>query len=275
MKKKEFGQPLIIKPYKGRIREAYNDPDFIQAIADCHSLLNDSEAEILLDSRNRVGVVTLPFHGQKKVDVVIKEFRSRGVNKLKSLFFSGKAFRAWQGAMVLTERKVDTPPPVACLEKRKALFLDESFFLTERISGVREIRFLFLELQPVELRELLDSLSRHLSLCHERGVLHRDLSDGNILVKKGKSGEFRFFLIDTNRIRIKRRISPLKRMKNLIRLGVPPGNQCYFLEQYSGEDRVKGFLWFWYRFNKMVYSNYVALKKKLRLRQLARKFKIQ
>jgi len=275
MKKKEFGQPLIIKPYKGRIQEAYSHPDFIQAISDCHSLLDDAETEILLDSRNRVGVVTLPLYGQKKMEVVIKEFRSRGVNKLKSLFLSGKAFRAWQGGMALTEKEIDTPPPVAYLEKRKGLFLDESFFLTERISDVREIRFLFLELPSGELRELLASLSRYLSLCHEGGVLHRDLSDGNILVNKDKSGEFRFYLIDTNRIRIKRRIGPLKRMKNLIRLGVPPGHQRYFLEQYLGQDRVKGFLWFWYRFNKMVYSNYVALKKKLRLRQLARKFKIQ
>jgi len=275
MKIKDFGQPLILHPYKGRIQEAYSHPDFIQAISDCHSLLNDPETEIILDSRNRVGVVKLPFHGQKKADVVIKEFRSRGVNRLKSLFLSGKAFRAWQGAMVLTEKKLDTPPPVACLEKRKGFFLDESFFLTERISDVREIRFLFLELQPAELRELLASLSRHLSLCHESGILHRDLSDGNILVKKGKSGEFRFFLIDTNRIRIKRRIGPLKRIKNLIRLGVPPGHQRFFLEQYLGEDRVKRFPWFWYRFNKMVYSNTIKLKKKLRLKQLARKFKIQ
>ena len=275
MKKKEFGQPLILDPYKGRIQEAYIHPDFIQAISDCHRLLNDPETETLMDSRNRVGVVALPLQGQKKVDVVIKEFRSRGVNKLKSLFLSGKAFRAWQGAMALTENKLDTPPPVAYFEKRKGLFLDVSFFLTERISDVQEIRFLFLELTSEKLRDFLASLSRYLSLCHERGVLHRDLSDGNILVKKDKSEEFRFYLIDTNRIRIKRRISPLNRIKNLIRLGVPPGHQRYFLEQYLGEDRVKRFPWFWYRFNKMVYSNTIKLKKKLRLKQLARKFKIQ
>jgi len=275
MKKKEFCQALILPPYKGRIQEAYIHPDFIQAISDCHSLLNGPETEILLDSRNRVGVVTLPFQGQKKVDVVIKEFRSRGVNKLKSLFLSGKAFRAWQGGMTLKEKEIDTPPPVACLEKKKGLFLDESFFLTERISGVQEIRFLFLKLPSGELRDLLASLSRYLSLCHERGVLHRDLSDGNILVKKGKSGEFKYYLIDTNRVRIKRRISPLKRIKNLIRLGVPPGHQRYFLGQYSGQNRVKGFRWLWYRFNKMVYSNTIILKKKLRLRQLAQKLKIQ
>lgn len=275
MKKKEFGQLLILPPYKGRIQDAYNHPDFIRSISDCHSLLNDPKTEILLDSRNRVGVVKLPLYGQKKVEVVIKEFRLRGVNKLKSLFLPGKAFRAWQGGMALKAKEIDTPPPVAYFEKREGPFLDESFFLTERVSDVQEIRFLFLELPSGELRDLLASLSPQLSLCHERGVLHRDLSDGNILVKKDKSGEFKFYLIDTNRIRIKERISPLRKIKNLIRLGVPPEHQRYFMEQYSGQDQVKGFFWLWYRFNKMVYSNTIKLKKKLRLRQLARKFKIQ
>lgn len=274
MRKKEFGRPLVLPPYKGQIQEAYSHPDFIQAISDCHSLLNDPKAEILLDSRNRVGVVTLPTKGQKNVDVVIKEFRIRGVNRLKSFFLQGKAYRAWQGGMALVEKKVDTPPPVAYLEKRKGPFLDESFFLTERILDVQEIRSLFRELPAEELRRLLASLSRYLCHCHERGVLHRDLSDGNVLVGKDKSGEFRFYLIDTNRIRMKRHIGRKKRIKNLIRLGVPPEHQRYFLEQYSGQERMKGFLWFWYRFNKMVYSNYIGLKKRLRLRQVARKLKI-
>ena len=275
MKKKAFGQSLVLPHYKGRIQGGYNKSEFIQAISDCRALLSDPETDILLDSRNRIGAVTLPFSGQEKVDVVIKEVRTRGVNKLKSLFLPGKALRAWRGGMALAEKGIDTPPPVAYFEKRKVLFLSQSFFLTERINGVQEIRYLFLGLPPKELQEVLVSLGQYFSLCHRKGILHRDLSDGNILVKKEESGEYRFYLIDTNRVRIKKRIKPLKRIKNLIRLGVPPKLQRYFLDQYSGKGRVKGFHWFWYRFNKKVYANYVELKKKLRLRQLARKLKIQ
>ena len=177
--------------------------------------------------------------------------------------------------MTLVEKGIETPPPVAYLEKRKGRFLDQSYFLTERISGAREIRYLFLELEPSGLRKLLVSLGKYLSLCHEKGVLHRDLSDGNILVKEDKSGEFRFYLLDTNRVRIKGRIRPLKRVKNLIRLGVPRKLQRFFLRQYLGKERVKGFLLLWYRFNKGVFASYIKLKKKLKLRQLARKLKIQ
>jgi serine/threonine protein kinase len=273
--KNEHGQPLSLLPFKGRIQASYNHPLFVQAISDCSRLLSDPDTEILLDRRNRVGVVALPQQDGKNTDIVIKEFHSRGVNRLKSIFLRGKAFKAWRGAVALVEREIETPPPVAFLEKKKGLFLDQSFFLAERVSGVEEIRFLFPKLPPPELRELLVSLSQNLSTCHKKGILHRDLSDGNILVKKDEPGKLRFYLIDTNRIRIKKRIGLLSGLKSLIRLGVPLDFQRFFLEHYLESTRVKRFHWFWYKINKSLYSNFVELKKKLRLRQLAQKLKIQ
>ena len=64
-------------------------------------------------------------------------------------------------------------------------------------------------------------------------------------------------------------------IKNLIRLGIPPHSQRFFLEQYLGSKQLKRYFWFWYKTNKMVYSLYIEIKKKLRLKQLARKLKIQ
>jgi len=273
--KHEYDQPLSLPPFKGRVQASYNHPLFVQAISDCSRLLSDRDTEILLDRRNRVGVVALPQQDESKVEIVIKEFRSRGANRLKSLFLRGKAFKSWRGAVALVERGIETPPPVAYLEKRKGLFLDQSFFLAERVGGAEEIRFLFPKLPPSELRRLLVSLSQHLSTCHKKGILHRDLSDGNILVKEDKPGEFRFYLIDTNRIRTKKRIDLLSGVENLIRLGVPLDFQRFFLQHYLGATHVKRFHWFWYRINKTSYTQFVKLKKKLRLRQLAQKLKIQ
>ena len=275
MKRKEYGQPLVLPPYKGRILADYDHPRFKEAISDCQSLLDEPKTEILLDSRNRVGAVVIPLGEKEKADVVIKEFRAGWVSRLKSLFVRGKALKSWQGGMALAERGIDTPSPVAYLEKKRGAFLERSFFLTERVYGVEEIRFLFRDLPSPELRKFLTSLSRHLFLCQNKGILHRDLSDGNILVKKEGSGAFNLYLIDTNRIRIKDRIGRLSGIKNLIRLGVPSELQRYFLEQYLGEARLTRGIWFWYRFNKKAYSSYVELKKKLRLKQIARKLKIQ
>jgi serine/threonine protein kinase len=273
--KKKFGLNLLLPPLRGRIQAGYIHPLFLQAISDCKRLLNEQKTEILLEGRNRVAVVALPRADGSKADIVIKEFHSIGVNRLKSVFLPGKAFKSWQGACALVEREIETPAPVAYLEERKGLFLEQSFFLAERITGFQEIRLLFRQLPSSELRQLLAGLSRHLSFCHKQGILHHDLSDGNILVRKDERGEFRFYLLDTNRIRLKGRIGPLKKIKNLIRLGIPPEFQRFFLEQYVGTGRVKGFLWFWYRINKMAYTQFVGLKKKLGLRKLSRKLKIQ
>ncbi len=273
--KSEFGIPLHLPPYRGRIHPAYNHLLFIESISDCHRLLSQPKTQVLLDGRNRVGAVSLPRQDGIWKDVVIKEFSSVGINKWKSAFIRGKAFKSWQGAAALIERGIETPPPVAFLEWRKGLFLKQSFFLSEKLSDVEEIRFLFQKLPTLELRDLLVSLSRYLSHCHNQGIIHRDLSDGNILVKRESSDQFKFYLIDTNRIRIVRHARLLRRVKNLMRLGIPYDFQRYFIEQYRGETRLKKSTWLWYRLNKMTYTHYVRLKKKLKLRRLSRKLKIQ
>ena len=177
--------------------------------------------------------------------------------------------------MALVEREIDTPFPVAFLEKRKSIFLNQSFYLSEMVRDAEEIRYLFLKLQNEGLRKLLRALAHHLSICHHKGIFHRDLSDGNILAKKHQAKKYSFCLIDSNRIRIKRRMGLLCRIKNLIRLGIPPLYQKFFLEQYLGEKHFNKFLWVWYKVNKTSYTLLIKIKKLLRLRHLSRKLKIQ
>ena len=272
---KEYGLPLALPPFNGRIHPKYNHPLFIKAITDCSQLSKDPSYQILFDGRNRVGLVNLSLKHGLTSDIVIKEFRIQGVGKLKSVFLPSKAFKSWYRGMALVEREIDTPFPVAFLEKRKSIFLDQSFYLSEMVRDVEEIRYLFLKLHNEELQELLGALAQHLSFCHDKGIFHRDLSDGNILVKKHQTKKYSFDLIDTNRIQIKRRLSLLRRIKNLIRLGIPPLYQKFFLEQYLGEKHLNKFLWAWYKTNKTFYTLLIKIKKLLRLRQLSRKLKIQ
>jgi serine/threonine protein kinase len=172
-------------------------------------------------------------------------------------------------------RGFETPSPAAYLEKRSRGLVERSFFFASRVYGAEEVRGLFRKLPAAELEPLLSELGRFLSQCHDRGVLHRDLSDGNILVKKGDSGGPLFYLLDTNRIRVRRKLGRFRRAKNLIRLGVPPGFQRYFLRAYFGGKPLRRADWFWYKLNKTIFSGYLGLKKKLRLRQIARFLRIQ
>ncbi len=273
--KKEWGQALVLPPFKGRIESKYDFPRFIEALSDCEALLNSSACQILHEERNRVGIIAFPQKDGGRVEIVVKEFLPRGINRLKSLFLHGKALKSWSGAQALLDRSIGTPFPVAYLEKRRNFFLERGYFLSEKIEGVEEIRTLFRRLTSRELQALLASLAAYLRSVHEGGILHRDLSDGNILVKRENHKEFYFHMIDTNRIRVKKRISIWQRIKNLIRLGIPAQAQPMFLSQYLESPEIHRHLWWWYRLNKIVFSGYIELKKKLRLRQLVRKLRIQ
>lgn len=270
-----FGRAVSLPPFEGRIESEYDFPRFLEALSDCDVLLERQDCHLLHEGRNKVGIVPFPQKLEGQVEIVVKEFCPRGVDRLKSLILPGKARKAWSGAQGLKARAIGTPPPVAYLEKRGRLFLEKCYFLSEKVEGVEEIRALFRSLPLPELRTLLSSLAAFLRTVHDSGILHRDLSDGNILVRRERNEIFTFSLIDTNRIRIKNRIRLSQRIKNLIRLGIPPQVQSFFLAQYLEGPRIKKHLWWWYRMNKGTFSWYIGLKKKLKLRQLTRKLRIQ
>ena len=148
----------------------------------------------------------------------------------------------------------------------------ESYFVSEYLEGAVEIRGLLRTPASDDLVDLLKDLAKFLLFCHNQGILHRDLSDGNILVQETAGRGRKLFLIDTNRIAFRHReLSTMARVKNLIRIGVPSEYRDFFLRCYLGESRRKGFLRFWYHANKNSYAGYVAFKKKLRLKRLAEK----
>ncbi|MDP2914714.1 MAG: lipopolysaccharide kinase InaA family protein [Candidatus Aminicenantes bacterium] len=269
-------RPLSLPPYEGRIADAYAVPEFLSLLAEPEKLLEGSGAEVLLDGRNRVVAVKAPSLSAGTADIVIKEYRLQGINKLKSRISPSKAAKAWRGAAALEDAGFETPAPIAFLERRKAGFVERSYFIAGRVFGGREIRDLFKEHSDETLRPLLSALAGTLFRLHERGILHRDLSDGNVLVKEA-DGAFRFIFLDTNRVRSRGHIGATARAKNLVRLGVPPALRTFFLERYAaagGRPLEKAFV-FWYKLNKNVFSGWIKLKRALRLKKLARWLKIQ
>jgi len=268
---KEFR--LDIPPIKGRILSDFDEPTIVEALKDCDALLK--KARILEESRNRVGVCTLATKDGGTTELVIKEFRIQGVDKWKSLVLPSKAQKAWKGSLALVERGFLTPLPVAYLECRTSLFLKQSYFIAEYVPNIEEVRGLFRTLSREELFPLLRDLAHFLARCAGSGILHRDLSDGNVLLERDSGTPFRFYLLDTNRIRSQKRVGTFRGIKSLIRLGIPPDLQRFFLAEYLFRSPVKRVHWFWYRLNKSCFTGYIRLKKFLKLKKLAQKLKIQ
>jgi hypothetical protein len=269
------GSLLRLGPYRGAVHPDFDTPEFRTALADIHGLIASPSARVLLDSRNLVVAVSMPVSASVRRTAVVKEFRPSGFKKLKTLAVPGKANKAWRGAMACLARGVRTPHPMAWLERRENGIVAESWFVAASEPDVVEIRSLFRVPASADLDHLLAGLAEFLKACHDKGIVHRDLSDGNVLVRRSPDGAREFWLIDTNRIRVRRRVSAPARIRNLVRLGVPPGRRDFFLDRYLGGERKRRALRLWYAWAKAWYAWTVALKKKLRLKRLAEWLRIQ
>ncbi|MCP2519380.1 lipopolysaccharide kinase InaA family protein [Candidatus Aminicenantes bacterium AC-335-A11] len=260
--------------YKGFINSKYNFPSFLRQISDCNSLLEKPECQILLNSRNKIGAIKIKLNGENYKEILIKKFSFSGLNKLKTFFLPSKTIKSWESANKLIDLNIPTPFPIAFFEKRRKGFTKDGFFITEKLNHVQEIRYIFMNYKSIYIEKLLSSLADFLKHCHNKGVLHCDLSDGNVLVSK-KNDNFNFYLVDVNRIKFRKKIGILKRIRNLIRLGVPPSHQKFFLMEYIGKDDLPIFYWIWYKFNKFLYWEKIQIKKKLGLKKLAKLLRIQ
>ncbi|OGD25846.1 MAG: hypothetical protein A2Y56_08135 [Candidatus Aminicenantes bacterium RBG_13_63_10] len=234
-----------------------------------------SRGSVIHEGRNRLAALALDVPGRAGLEAVLKQFRPRGLDRLKTLFLPSKALKAWRGARALLDRGIPTPRPLAYLERRRAGMITEGYFLAEKLPNVREVRELFIALEGGDLDRLLRSLADFLRTCHDRGVLHRDLSDGNVLAAEDGRGGYVFHLLDTNRVRVVKRVAGRRAASNLVRLGIPRESRRTFLSYY-GAGRAPGrFFALWYGFRKSWYASWVRVKKALRLRALARKLGVQ
>ncbi len=271
----EFGAPFVAGTFRGRSHPDL-DRETVAALARCPELCDSPGSEVLLAGRNRVVATALPAGGGRTIDVVIKRFGARGLHRLKTLAVPSKAKKAWRGAAACLAAGVDTPTPIAFLERRGASGpVSECYFVSARVRNAGEIRPLFRELRGEDLRTLVTDVAAWARAAHDRGVLHRDLSDGNLLVSAGPDGRRRFLVIDTNRIRSAAKLSRVARLRGLVRLGVPAPLRGELLAAYFGRPCAPAGARRTYLLMKGAFSRYLGLKRALRLKAVARALRLQ
>lgn len=258
-----------------RIEPAFDGPEIRAWLETVESLPALPGAEILHRARNVVTAARLALADGRVLDLAVKEFRPRGLHRLRTLFGPSKAERAARGAALLSAAGLRTPAPVAVVERRRRGTVEQAWFVAERIRGAVEIRLLWRDLGEADLRRLLAVLASEIRAAHEAGLLHRDLSDGNILVGRGPDGSFALHYLDTNRVRRRRRLGERARAKNLIRLGIPESLRREFLALYAGADGPKPAFVRRYERAKAGFERWLRFKKKARLRKWARRLKLQ
>lgn len=185
---------------------------------------------LLRDKRNRVWCAREPFDAREKW--VIKRIRVRGAKRFFYRFRSSKAERNWNNAGRMLRLGLATPMPVAYFERKHAGSVADSYYVCRFVECLFSARQSFEALRAGSDRfagasreEILDAAARYVHHMHRRGIVHRDLSSGNLLFTRDEHGALNGTAVDVGRARFisGRPLNQRERFHDLMRI-------CYKLD---------------------------------------------
>lgn len=155
-----------------------------------------ADARLIYRARNSVYAVDA---GGAKLNV--KDFRRPSFpnDYVYTHLRKSKAARSYLNAMCLLELGVDTPTPVAYIEKTEGGRLSNSYYISLQLDHIHDMR---LWLDSPQAMQAVPALARFLYTLHCKGVWHKDFSPGNILFSEDAAAKdgYRFYLVDLNRM---------------------------------------------------------------------------
>ncbi|MGI6224529.1 MAG: lipopolysaccharide kinase InaA family protein [Prevotella sp.] len=154
-----------------------------------------SKGEMLHNGRNQICRFTLS-DGKK---IVVKRFKHPDF--FHSFWYGfiapNKARRSFDHATELRHRGIDTPHEIACIEERHGRWLREAYYVCEYTNEGYLTDFI--TEQSNFNHEAIESFARFVALLHEKGIIHKDLNNGNVTYRLS-DGHYHFGLIDLNRM---------------------------------------------------------------------------
>ena len=188
----------------------------------------ESSEDILYDQRNLIKGVS--YQGQ---DYVVKKFKIPNViNRFVYRYFRpSKAKRSYDYSLKIGEDLC--PEPIAYIEDRAGGLLGKSYYISKRYSYDFTIRPVLLDtnFDKALRKKVLTAFSGFTFSLHEKGILHRDYSYGNILIKH-QQGQFYFNIIDVNRM-LFRSLSLNDLLENFARLSADDEAMLVIIGRYA------------------------------------------
>lgn len=229
-----------------------------------------TDAAVLRHARNAIWTIANPRSEGARL-VVKQPVKMHLHKKLLDRFKPSKGLRSWNGTAELLRRGVGAAPPVAWFEKIGDTSLTQNYYLCEFFPAefsARELMGAFAagkqEFAGVDEETAYRQLADYLLRMHGRGILFRDLSGGNILIRRDDDGRLEFSLIDTGRVRVFRGPLPLRaRFADLVRIcnKQHPEGRRKFLGIYLAALR-KAPRW-WHGWPFFLYDLKVAAKRRI------------
>ncbi len=166
------------------------------------------------DARNKLK--TIQYNG---LDIVIKSFKKPNIiNQFAySYLRDSKAKKSYRHALKLEELHITTPEPIGYIEFYASTLLQDSYFISIQTHYDFTIREVLLNKDWPDHDLIFKQFGEFSYQIHKKGVLHKDYSPGNILISKQEDQDYRFDLVDINRMGFTE-LSHTQKMKNLSKL---------------------------------------------------------
>lgn len=173
-----------------------------------------ADAELIYSGRNRLYAIPLKCGVSANVKVFKQPGALRGI--IYGALARPKSLKSFVNAEKLLSLEISTPAPLAHLEERiwGGLRLARSLYVCVHLADAEEIRYWE---RREDRDELVEALGREMARLTEVGVLFRDFSPGNVLLRRD-GGSFTF--VDVNRtdfnVRSGRRMMTMFRRINIV-----------------------------------------------------------
>ncbi|MDR0993043.1 MAG: lipopolysaccharide kinase InaA family protein [Verrucomicrobiota bacterium] len=206
-------------------------------------LIEKQNRPLVPPGRHRLDRLALPDGTQAPWEVVVKTYAVQSFWRDSLAWRNGsKAERAFRNALVLRNAGVGTPTPIAVADRWEHNRLRESHLLTLYIPDLTDFRT---ELQRIyasapycePLMELLQCVANALRAMHDAGILHRDLGNQNIGLRRSAGHgavPWEVYLMDLNRARMVPQPTEAQRGADLARIDLPSDFRRVFYAMYHG-----------------------------------------
>lgn len=231
-----------IGTYQYRVADAYQKHQVTTQLTNIAALLSNPKTQRLSNGPDYV-VKTQLLIDEQPIDITIKVFKRQNWLKDRYDWRNGsKAKRSYDAARFLQDKGVNTPAPIAWLERWSGKRLLESYYLCLFEPGISfrdalsDIYYNHRDNAP--LMDLLHVVAPAIRRMHDAGFMHGDMGNQNILLPRNKSNAWLApQLIDLNRAKYSN--EPLtfqQRAFDLARIALPGAYLKIFKTIYNNHQ---------------------------------------
>lgn len=181
-------------------------------------VINNFDSQGILFGNGKRNKIRLFKFEDKTIN--IKSFKiPHFINKIAYHYFrKSKARRSFEYAIVLLEKGIGTPKPIAYCENYDYIGLKDSYYVSEHLECDLTFRELINNPDYLDYDNILRQFTQFTFNLHQKGIEFLDHSPGNTLIIRNTENTYDFFLVDLNRMNFHESMSFEQRMRNFSRL---------------------------------------------------------